>query len=330
MGKTYHELNPLIRVKELELLTSADMQKLLTADSIEAVGEILESTIYADYIQPDFQLSFERNLDLTLAKLYDELLEIVPEPEVVWIYTMRYTFHNLKVFTKAELVGGNYDHLFIDDGFYTLKEIKRAIHTGFSTHLPQSIIAAIVEVKEYFEEANNLQGIDVIYDRNYLKEQRAVGERLQYPELLEEIISFIDLTNVNICGRCLLQERSQAFMTTVLSSSGDIPKDDFLAYSDRSFAEFTDFLLTTKYADLVNDALVAGTLNLAQLEKNKDDYLTHRFDLAAIQAFGPLPLLAFLNAKEIEIKNLRLIVVGKANGFKQEQLQERMRNVYGT
>ncbi len=46
-----------------------------------------------------------------------------------------------------------------------------------------SLMDYIREVHEYCEESTILQGIDVIYDRCFLTEQRRLGEQLGYPEL---------------------------------------------------------------------------------------------------------------------------------------------------
>ncbi|MFV0561051.1 MAG: V-type ATPase subunit [Enterococcus sp.] len=328
MKTSYHELNPLIRAKETELLSSDDIDRLVKADSIIEVGKLLEPTIYAPYIFDGFEYEFEENLAKEHGQLFDWLKEIAPEPEVVWIYTMRLTFHNLKVLTKAELTNQNLDHLYQYDGFYSLDELKEAIRTTVSDRLPEGVMASIREVKEYLEESAILQGIDVIYDRHFLKEQRYLGEKLGYPELLEEIITLIDLTNLIITARGITQNRSIGFMTGVLSSSGGISKETFLNFVEKDLATFVEFLESSSYSDFLAPALENGTIDLVRLEQMKDDYLTSLFQTAQIQAFGPLPLLAFLNAKEIEGKNLRLIIVGKRSGFPQEEIRKRVRRAY--
>ncbi|MFZ4356385.1 V-type ATPase subunit, partial [Enterococcus gallinarum] len=83
------------------------------------------------------------NLLKEQSRLFRWLKESAPEPEIVWIYTMRYTFHNLKVLTKAEMTNQNLDHLYIDDGFYSLETLKDAIHTQVSNELPESIMDSI-------------------------------------------------------------------------------------------------------------------------------------------------------------------------------------------
>ncbi|HGF8354510.1 TPA: V-type ATPase subunit [Enterococcus faecium] len=324
----YHELNPLIRGRELELLSNETFERMIQTNSVEALGEILKSTIYSPYIYDGYEYDFEQNLLKEQSRLFRWLKESAPEPEIVWIYTMRYTFHNLKVLTKAEMTNQNLDHLYIDDGFYSLETLKDAIHTQVSNELPESIMDSIREVRDYFEESTILQGIDVIYDRQFLTEQRRLADKLGYQELLTEVIAFIDLTNITTMARGILQKRTYGFMTTVLSSSGSIEKEVFLNFVDKDMEDYTNFLLETDYADFLRPVIREGNLDLVKLEQLKDDYLSSLYQEAQTQAFGPLPLLAFLNAKEVESKNLRLLVIGKRSRFESETIRKRVRQVY--
>ncbi|MFV0558359.1 MAG: V-type ATPase subunit [Enterococcus sp.] len=324
----YHQLNPYIRLKETEILTKEFFDQLINSDSFQRIGELLSNTTYGKYIHPGFENDFEASLNQELLATYQELLELAPEKDVIWVYTMRYTFHNLKVLTKAERIGENYDHLYLPDGFYKIEDLKNAIQTGKSALLPDELMASIHEVHEFIEESAILQGIDIIYDRHFLKEQRRLGEKIKNEELLTEIIHLIDLTNIVTTMRCLLQQRSRGFLTAVLSSSGSIEKEVYLDFTDREVSEFVTFVLESPYGDLLRPAIDQAEIDFALLDLIKDNHLTEMFDEAQIKAFGPLPLLAYLNAKDIEMKNLRMLVIGKRSGFTNEQIRERMRNTY--
>jgi V/A-type H+-transporting ATPase subunit C len=50
---------------------------------------------------------------------------------------------------------------------------------------------------------------------------------------------------------------------------------------------------------------------------------------AKLEVFGPMPILAYIYAKENEVKNLRLILVGKENNLPIKEIRERMRIIYG-
>ncbi|MGO2853842.1 MAG: V-type ATPase subunit, partial [Tetragenococcus koreensis] len=295
MKDLYHTVNPAVRLKETELLTKETFEQLIAAESFEKIRELLNPTVYSKYLTDHFQFHFEESLDEELDKTYQEMIELVPDPTIVWIYTMRYTFHNLKVLTKAEKMQEDYDHLFMPDGFYSIEEVKSAIENGVSGVLPKSIIEAIHDVNQYFEESAILQGIDVIYDRHFLTEQRRLAEALKYPELLQEVIAFIDFNNIITMARCILQNRSQAFMSAVLSDAGSIKKETFLNFTDQSMEEYIAFLGRTDYGRLLEPALQKDKIDFLQLDLIKDNYLTSLYERSQTTAFGPLPLLAFLN-----------------------------------
>lgn len=327
MKDLYHTVNPAVRLKETELLTKETFDQLIAAETFEKIRELLNSTVYSKYLTDHFQFQFEKSLDEELYRNYQEMIDLVADPTIVWVYTMRYTFHNLKVLTKAEKMQENYDHLFMNDGFYSIDEVKSAVKNGVSGVLPKTIMAAIRDVNYYFEESAILQGIDVIYDRHFLAEQHRVAEALKYPELLEEVTAFIDFNNIITMARCLLQKRSYAFMSAVLSDGGSIKKEAFLNFTDQSIEEYMSFLRRTDYGRLLESALQKNTIDFLHLDLIKDNYLTSLYETAQTTAFGPLPLLAFLNAKDIEVMNLRLLIIGKRSGFTKQQVRERMREI---
>ena len=86
---TYHELNPLVRLKELELLTPEFMGRMLKAENMEEVETLFRGTIYGEYLTDNFSESFEEALGKAQEELLSELIKIVPDTKVVWIYTMR-------------------------------------------------------------------------------------------------------------------------------------------------------------------------------------------------------------------------------------------------
>lgn len=327
---SYHELNPLVRLKELELLTPDLLERMLKAEDLADVETLFRGTIYGEYLTEEFSESFEEALGHAQEDLLKELVEIVPDPKVVWIYTMRFTFHNLKALIKAELLDQNFDELFIYDGFYSLEQIKTAIRTGQASGLPSSLLESIQEVREHFEESNSLQGIDIILDRKYLYSQRKIADSIDEPELTKEVVSFIDFTNILMVARGIKQKRSRNFMSTALSSHGSILKEELLDCVEGDLEQFTNYLKTTSYGEMMETIIQNNIINLSQLERLCDDYLTSFYETAQTQAFGPLPVLALLNAKAIEIKNLRLIITGKRVGLSEEQIRERMRETYGT
>lgn len=327
---TYHELNPLVRLKELDLLAPELMARMIKAEDLTEVEALFRGTIYGEFLSDDFYESFEEALGTAQDNLLAELVKIIPDPNVIWIYTMRFTFHNLKALIKADLLDKNFDELYIYDGFYSLEQIKTAIRTGQASGLPNILLDSIREVREHFEESNSLQGIDIILDRKFLYCQRKIADTINEPELTQEVISFIDFTNILMTARGIKQKRSRNFMSTALSSQGSIPKEELLDCVEVGLEKLISYLRTTTYNEIIEPIIEDSTIDLSQLERLCDDYLTSFYETAQTQAFGPLPVLALLNAKAIETKNLRLIITGKRVGLTDDQIRERMRETYGT
>lgn len=324
--RNYHQLNPIIRLKEMTLLKPQEMEQMIAAKGFAEVEAVLQQTHYQRYLKPDFHERFETYLDEELLKTIKELAELVPDQEILRLYMMPFTFHNLKVLTKESVTGKDYDHLLIEDGFYTIDECRTAIKTGTSEVLPEKIVTTIQEVREYLEGGAVLQGIDIIYDRRYLHEQRRLADEIKIPELQEAVIKMIDLTNITIAARCVLQKRSRSFMEAVLVSVGSIPKEEFLVFADASYSDFLAFLFESDYQEVLRPLIHEQVIDFAGLALLQDNLITESYGQAQTDALGPLPLLAFLNAKVLELQNLRILLVGKRSGFTEEQLRERMRH----
>ena len=58
------------------------------------------------------------------------------------------------------------------------------------------------------------------------------------------------------------------------------------------------------------------------MELLKEELIYHILEEATFEPFGPLPSLAYIHALEMEVKNLRLLLVGVDNEFTEEQLRE--------
>ncbi|MCD6420186.1 MAG: V-type ATPase subunit, partial [Synergistetes bacterium] len=89
-------------------------------------------------------------------------------------------------------------------------------------------------------------------------------------------------------------------------------------------------LAYSPYGKLIADvvSVFEEKRSLAVIEKQVDNYLVSFVDRCKYIMFGIEPVVAFWIAKEIEIKNLRVIITGKRAGIPDELLKERLRDVY--
>lgn len=77
-----------------------------------------------------------------------------------------------------------------------------------------------------------------------------------------------------------------------------------------------------KAAALVNDVGVSG------VEKALDNQKMEYVKDALYVPFGIEPIVGFLQAKETEVRNLRMILTGKISGMDDVLIKERLRDTY--
>jgi V/A-type H+-transporting ATPase subunit C len=329
----YGASNVLIRVYENDLLTRGHYDRMLAAESFEDAVNVLRETPYRNDVDrikedKDYDSMFMNELHQT----FEDLLESVPNKELVELAGLRYAYHNLKVLFKEEYTDQDLSHLYIPIGRYPISELRQAVRTGESEELPAHYLDSIHEVQQDFEEYQNMQAVDIILDRRYFTHLRKLADETGEDQVVELVETQIDYKNLSTLTRALKQKRTRNFLTTILSSSGSIPKEELVQIGGDGLEAAARELREGKYRPIIEASLdnETGELSPVKIDFETDNAYMRKMYEAKLQTFGPLPVLAFIYAKETEIKNLRLILSGKENGVDAEAIRERMRLNYGS
>jgi V/A-type H+-transporting ATPase subunit C len=83
-----------------------------------------------------------------------------------------------------------------------------------------------------------------------------------------------------------------------------------------------------RLSNMISDT--TNEVDTQKLDKLVDELTYELIAEGLYQPFGPIPLLGYLFAKEKEVTNIRLILVGKDNQIDEQILRERMRPIYGS
>ena len=85
--------------------------------------------------------------------------------------------------------------------------------------------------------------------------------------------------------------------------------------------------LTAAAAELGQQARTPG-VSLTAFERAVDNALTGYLRSARTVTFGPAPLIAYLTAREDELKSVRTILTGRLYGVDPAIIRERLRDAY--
>ena len=330
----YKGVNTLLRVYETQLLTREDYEKMLRAENLQEALEVLKST---EYLIDEQELlehkTFDGFLMQRLKNLYAELYSVTPDSEVVQIYTLRYTYHNLKVLLKQKFTEQDLEHLLINIGKYPVSTLRHLVNTGQSDELNPIMVEGVTSAMEDFQTYGRLETADVFMDTYYYKHMRAITDRLKNATITKMADVMIDLDNLSTVVRSINQDKSRSFLYTVLSSSGTIPKKALIdAADDGAINVLHSLYLDKPYAKRLEAIVVESkdNINPMVLDKVLDEIVDDLMEEAKYQAFGPMPVMAFMFAIEKEVTNIRLILVGKDNQIDETMIRERMRPIYGS
>ncbi len=330
--RQYGSSNVLVRVYEKSLLSLDYFERILAAEHIDEVLQILEETNYDQYIKRMKDSDFENMLTRALEATYKQIYEISPNKKLNEYLSLRYTYHNLKVNFKEQVTGEDLGHLYFKMSPFDYSTIDYAVSSGESARLPEPYLESIREAKEEYDQYHDLYAIDVIMDRRFHTHLGILAREIGDDDLVEFTKKYTDYRNLIILVRAMNQQRTRNFLNAILSSSGSIPKAEVIQFSDRDISDVIQFYSSTHLDQIIEQASNEENdlISTMKLEAIIDDQIMEHMQKGKLIASGPLPIVAYVHAKETEIKNLRIILYAKNVKLSQEEIRERMRLNYVT
>ncbi|WP_243342280.1 V-type ATPase subunit [Anaerococcus sp. AGMB09787] len=335
------------RINEKNLLTRSDFERLNDLDTIDEVLNNLSDTIYRDSID---ELSnaqeYEEILKKELKRSYALLEELAPDNKILNYMKEKYHFHNLKVMVKEIIQGKDYKNLYMDLGGLDLAFIKKnlikeekkdsfdfVLGDKKEEDLPreEKYLSFAKVALEKFEESNNPQDIDLSLDKDFYQMKLKDAKEMDSEKLIDFTREEVDLTNLVSLLRVKSQDESLDLLKESLIDGGFISRDKFIDYFSYDINRIREAMTNTNIGKYVKDIL-KDDRNIDEmimaLEKVIDDHLTDFTIDSKMVTFGPEVLMNFLISKEIEIKNLRILLVAKQNNLDKDLTLERLRKSY--
>lgn len=315
-----------IRYMELSLLDRTKIENLIEAKDFNEALKLLQDTKYGDYVSD----SYEEGLKHALEDLYKEMHEMIPVKEVVDFLCIRYDGHNMKSLSKGKLGGFDTDSMLIDAGTIPLDNLKLMFKEQNFEELPEVLRPYIEKAFEDFKKSPNPQDIDLTIDKGTYKYMLEMAKNSDMEYLVKIVKAMIDVINIKAFLRIKRQDRGIDLMEKVYIEGGNINRDMFINSINEPIEGFANKLLLTDHFKWVKGGIDEYVKNddIGYVEKFGDNYIIDYIKSAKYISFGPDPIVAFILAKENEIKILRIVLAGKKNKVDNNLIRERLRDVY--
>lgn len=320
-----------IRVLETRLLDKAKLDRMIDSSSPDDALKILLESEYSNSSGAVKRSEdYEILLSEEMKKLYSLMYKISPEPLIIDIVSLKYDYHNIKVLLKGRALGKDLSYLLVPIGTVETDHLKKYLSEGKYTDLKPIMREALERAEKSFKENKDPQMIDIILDSALYKDMFKRAEILKEEYITELLRKTADLNNIKTLFRVKKQNKSREFLSEVIIGGGFIDKDVYMNSLNDTTENFVNKLSYTDYSGILKlgaeEFNKTGKLNV--LEKLSDNFIMEYIKKAKYISFGPEPVIAYIYAKESEIKAVRIIMVGKLNNVSPEVIRERLRDIY--
>ena len=327
----FTQVIPRLRVLETRLLDKAKIDRMIDGDSANEALKVLQESEYAGVMtgvkRPE---DYEMVLARELKRVYELMYDASPVKSLVDIMGIKYDYHNIKVILKGMFLQKDFSHMLIPVGMIDVQILKHSIENNNLGDLNETMKEGIIKAKEVFEETKDPQVIDIILDNTMFKEMREIAKQIDDKFVDKYVKVTIDSTNIKTLLRVKKQKKDKDFLEEVIIEGGEIDKDTLISMLHDAPENISNKLAFTDYGEIIKlgieDFTKSGSVN--ELERLVDNYIMNMMKEAKYIPFGVEPLLAYIYAKETEIKIVRIIMVGKLNNISGEVIRERLRDIY--
>lgn len=265
-------------------------------------------------------------LDKKTEGAYAFISEIAPEKELFYALRYPYDCNNLKAAIKCEFVRGfDFSALYSPCGTVDEKKVTDAVHNRDFSVFPENTAKAASDAIREYSETSDPQLIDLILDSACLADMLSVAHKYKDEVISDYVKNRIDMTNILTALRVIRMGKDGKFFDYASSEGGYVEKK---ALSEAvSQGEDELFAIVRKSAfgkGLSQD----GFPSFSEAERIFDGTFAGICEKYKHSVFGSASLVWYLCAVESEVKNIRIIIAGRAAGQSAEKIIERIRESY--
>ena len=320
----YLFLTSLLRAREAGMLTREKLEQMLESRSFDDACRIA-----ADCGYPDMSGMHLREVEDTLsAHRHEQMQDIenmIPDVELLDLFRLKFDYHSAKALVKSE---GQAKHLITYDGRGSAESLLKYFMQKDLNMLPVPLAESIRDATSMLARTGNPCLADLILDRAYFGEMRALAEQTALPFAIGYVEKLIDVTNLKTLIRSRAAGKRPEIARELLFEGGAIDCAQIASVMGAD-EEITALFASSGLADAARKGIefLSGG-SMTEFECTCDNAVIEYLSDAARIGFGPEVVIEYMAALENEIVSLRIILTGKLMGIDAETLRERLRECY--
>ena len=310
MGTDYIFSSAFVRSHEKDLIKKEQFRAMINSDNIDEVRNQVTPALEDD--------------------MFDEIKDMSKEYKGLDVLIYQNDYHNIKVLLKAEELGKDYSDILIDKGTVPADVMTEAVRNRSGIWISEYMHKAILEAAEVLGRTKDPQLVDFVCDKYCFMEINKIADESKNEFIKGYVRLSIDAINFKTYIRMKALGQNWTYFKDLFIPGGNV---DDVVYSRIFDADAATFASNFNGSALY-EAITTGRDNLehtgdyALIEKLCDDAIVEYIKTAKGISFGIEVLFAYLVAKQMEIKNIRILMAGKIAGMDPGKIEERIRKTY--
>lgn len=273
-------------------------------------------------------------LDEVLSRRLKDALDVVESDEggrrVTPIIRLAYDCANIKAALRCIPHGIDFSDLLFDVGSLPVERYGEMAESGDFSSLSKNLAQAAQKAKTDYATTCDPLKIDLPLDRACFADMLSAAEKTDDGFTVDFVKTKIDMTNVMMLVRIIGMGKNGltgGLLSDALIDGGYIGVESLKEAVEQEENELMgkiSGLVSARYPRIA-EALGSGTENI---ENECDSLIEAKLQEARYIPFGIPIVLTFLCKLEYEIKNVRIILAGKAAGLSPERIAQRVRGSY--
>ena len=309
-----------IRAKENTLLSDNDISVLMSAKNFDECLNLLADKGWNTENISDYEEIFQQQENL----LWDFMRELADDLSDFNVFICQKDFFNLKSAVKAVISDSSTDGIFLRSGNVPAETIYNAVKNKEYSLIPDYLSVCAKEAVKTLLQTRDGQLCDIIIDRALLEyiNKLALNSNSDIVKLYANTL--VAVANIKIAVRCSKTNKQSDFIRIAVSECNTLNRDMLIKAASMGIDEICNYLSFTDY----RGAVEALKKSPSAFEIWCDNKLTESLQPQKWEPFSIGPLIAYVFAKENEIKTVRIILSAKANNLDNEIIKERLRKMY--
>ena len=321
MSEQYTYAVARIRALEVSLFSNSGIDQLMACQTYEQCLQLLSEKGWGD---TETGLNAEAMLSREEEKIWEIVKELHIPMETFNVLSYPKLFHNLKAAIKEVCTEEMERHIFYDDVSIPGEEMLAIVKEKEFDRLPKEMQEAAGEAYESLLHTRDGQMCDVIIDRAALEAIKKAGREAKDAIIKDYAESTVAVADIKIAVRSAKTAKSLDFMNRAMAECDSLSVGQLSKAALGGMDAVREYLQGTEYTEGA-DALAESP---SAFERWCDNRIIYTIRPQKYNSFSVGPIVAYVLARENEIKTVRIILSGKLNGLSDDSIRERVREMY--